>query len=165
MRTSQSVSHHSLAFLVPLQNILLHSSNIIFTHYETVKHNISGQEVEKCPLKHLQPTASISKCLTSSRNLISCFYQPQLHLHIGSAVSTPPCLLLCTGLSSFLQRKMRWLFEIPAGYENRLFSVIQIQPHRSPWKREQQFFSSPATDRIIATAYMSFCILILYRFF
>lgn len=60
-----------------------------------------------------------------------------------------------------ISRKEKW-----DGYLRCQLDTKQVllhntnQPHGTPRKREQQFFFSPATQRVTATAYMSSCILI-----
>lgn len=105
--------HQSQAFGAHLQNIFLHSSNLMFVHCQTcsTKHNdTSGKEVQSCPWKHLQATTSISKYPPTSRSLILNFLPTAIaltHEFSSSAVSGPPCLLLCTKLALLLEKK-KW---------------------------------------------------------
>ena len=79
----------------------------------------SGKEVQSWPWKHLQATTSISKYPPTSRSFILIFCQPQLQLHMGLTVLLSLDLhvyFFAQNWPRYWKRKMRWLFEIPAGH-------------------------------------------------
>lgn len=119
----------AMFFLVYLQNVFLYSSNLMFVHCETcsTKHNdTNGKEVQSCPWKHLQATTSVSKYPLTARSLILVFCQLWSHLHMGLTVLLSLDLhvhFFAQNWPRYWKRKMRWLFEIPAGHQKDCSSL------------------------------------------
>lgn len=93
----------------------------------STKHNdTNGKEVESCSWKHLQATTSISKYPLTARSLVLVFCQLWSHLHMGLTVLLSLDLhvyFFAQNWPRYWKRKMRWLFEIPAGHQKDCSSL------------------------------------------
>lgn len=95
----------------------------MFVHYETYSKNIKipvGMRYRSCPWKYLQPSTSIFKYSPTSRKLILIYFDKcnctyTWVLQFSSLWISMPTFLQ-QNWPHYWKRKMRWLFEIPAGH-------------------------------------------------
>lgn len=154
LRTNQTVPHQSKTFWAHLQNIFLHSTNILFVHCETCStkyKGTSGNEVQELSLETSSAFNSYIQVFSYFKKpYYNFFCQLQLHLHMGLTILLSLDLYVyffATKLAPLLEKKNEMvIWDSSWTPDWFFFSMIQAQPHGSPQKKRAAFlFHSSCT--------------------